>query len=94
MRNAEKPLPQFLLAHRFAAAPAHTGFDLLVGEHRLAGVAPVDIGFPADGKPFSYMRRKSHCSNGSIPVAGGHLPLPVVAEPSRFSCARMLSMLA
>ena len=81
-RDPEEPLRELFLAHRLAAAPAGSGLHLLVGEHRLAGIAPVDVGLLAEGQPlFVHLQEQPLLPTVVLRPAGGDLPLPVVAEP-------------
>jgi len=42
--DTEEPLVHLLLHDRLVAAPAGAAFNLLVGQHRMTGVTPVDVG--------------------------------------------------
>ena len=60
--DLEKPLFQFPEDHRLVAAPAAALFHLLVGQHRLAVLAPVHRGFLLIGQPRLNISMKTNCS--------------------------------
>jgi hypothetical protein len=83
--DPEEPLPQLFLAHRLAAAPAHPGLHLLVGEHGLAGVAPVHVGLLAKGQAFlKHLQKEPLLPPVVLRPARGDFPFPVVAEAHPF----------
>lgn len=61
-RDFKEPLGQVFLDHAAVTAPAQAVNDLLVGQYRMAGGAPVLRGLLAVDQTFSSRRRKNICS--------------------------------
>jgi len=77
--DAQKPLFQVLLHHRLVATPATSVDDLLVGEHRAAGLAPV-LGrkLAVDEAPLQEIEKEALLVDIVAGMAGGEFPAPVV----------------
>ena len=60
--DLEEPPLHLLLDHLFPTPPASPRFHLLVGQNGLAFFTPVDKRSLFIGQPFSYIFKKSHCS--------------------------------
>ena len=79
--DLEKPTVHFPGEHGIVATPAGAVDDLLVGQHRLAGLAPVDRGHLLIDQPFFvHFDKKQLFPSVVLIVAGGEFAVPVVAE--------------
>ena len=79
--DAEEPLVQLALLDLAVAAPALPALGLLVGEHGLAGGAPVDRGLRAVGDALlEHPEEEPLVPAVVLGVAGGDLAAPRVAE--------------
>ena len=86
--DLQEPLGQVFLHHRRLAAPAAAFFDLFIGEHRVAALAPVDLRFFFVGKASLVENFKQFLGMLVIIFAAGeHLPVPVVGQPQLFLLA-------
>ena len=80
-RDAQEPLLHPAFLHLALAAPADAALGLLVGQHRLAGGAPVDGGLGAVGDAaLEHAQEEPLVPAVVLRVAGGDLAAPGVAE--------------
>ena len=79
--NLEKPLPQLLLTNLPATAPAQAGFNLFIGQNRLAVFAPVHKRlFAVSRALFIHFQKQPLFPAIVRRLAGCKLPAPIVAE--------------
>ena len=84
VRDLEEPLCEILLVHLGLAAPALAVLDLLVREHRTAGIAPVHGCLFLVGKAFLVEQLEQPlCPAVVVLTAGDDLAIPVVGKPQR-----------
>ena len=82
VRDAHEPLLDLALLHRGPGAPPLAVDDLLVGEHGLIDGVPVDRGRLAVGQALAHQAGEQPLLPPVVVrVAGGQLPVPVVAKP-------------
>ncbi len=79
--DAEEPLVYLAPLHRVVAAPAAAVHHLLVGQHRLVGFAPVDLGLFLVGQALLEQAGEEPLLPAVVAgIAGGDFPVPVVGE--------------
>ena len=82
VRDAEEPLFQCALLHRRLAPFAEAALHLLVGEHRLAGRAPVDRRPLLVGLPCLVQLQEEPLGPLVVPRVGGRELVPPVEHPA------------
>ncbi len=88
VRDAEEPLLELACRHHRAAAPALAVDDLLVGEHRIAARAPVDVRALAVRKvPLEHLQEQPLVPVVVIGQAGRDLSLPGIADADALELA-------
>ena len=84
VRDLKEPLREVFLLYFGFAAPAFPILDLLIGEHRSAGLAPVDRGRLFIRQPLFIKEFKEPLRPAIVILAtGDDLAVPVVREPER-----------
>ena len=77
----QEPLGQILLHHIGIAAPALALDNLLIGQHRAAGLAPVYISLFLVGKPPLVEKLEQPLGPAIVVrAAGSHRPVPVIGQ--------------
>ena len=79
--NPDKPLVYFAALHGVVAAPAAAVHHLLIGQHRLVGLAPVHFGFLLVGQALlKQARKKPLLPTVILWITGGDLAIPVIGK--------------